>query len=215
MTKEALINELVKDGYLKTTSIIEAFGYVDRKNFVPEDQVDYSYENNPLPIGFGQTISQPLAVAFMIELLGPKKGEKILDIGTGSGWQTALLAFLVKDEEEKSGRIVSVERVPELKDFAEKNIGRYEDLKEYITLFSGDGSLGVSQEAPFDKIIAAASASKVPSAWKDELKIGGRIVAPIKESIIVLDKISKDEFNERQYFGFSFVPLIEGVGPHI
>lgn len=211
MTKEALINELVKDGYLKTTSIIEAFGYVDRKNFVPEDQVDYSYENNPLPIGFGQTISQPLAVAFMIELLGPKKGEKILDIGTGSGWQAALLAFLVKDEEEKSGRIVSVERVPELRSFAEKNIGRYEDLKEYITLFSGDGSSGVPQEAPFDKIIAAASASKVPSAWKDELKIGGRIVAPIKESIIVLDKISKDEFNERQYFGFSFVPLIEGV----
>ena len=90
-----LIKELMAEGILKTPSIIEAFEKVDRKDFVPEELKDKAYLNTPLPIGYGQTISQPLTVAFMLELLQPQAGDKVLEIGSGSGWQTALLAHMV------------------------------------------------------------------------------------------------------------------------
>ena len=208
MDKESLIASLKKDGYLKSPLVAEAFRIVDRKDFVPESAQESAYENIPLPIGFGQTISQPLTVAFMLDLLELKKGEKVLDIGSGSGWLAALMAHLIFDEESKVGKVVSIERIPELKIFAEKNISRYETLKDVVSFELGDGALGFLKEAPFDRIIAAAAAEEIPEAWKEQVKIGGRIVAPVQESIVVLDKVSKDEFSKKQYFGFSFVPLL-------
>ncbi len=208
MDKESLIASLQKDGYLKSPLVAEAFRVIDRKDFIPESDRESAYENIPLPIGFGQTISQPLTVAFMLDLLELKKGEKILDIGSGSGWLAALIAHLVFDEESKAGKVVSIERIPELKISAEKNISHYEILKDVVSVELGDGALGSPNEAPFDRIIAAAAAEEIPEAWKEQVKIGGRIVAPIQESIVVLDKVSKDEFNKKQYFGFNFVPLI-------
>jgi protein-L-isoaspartate(D-aspartate) O-methyltransferase len=205
MKRERLIQELIEDGYLKTRPIIEAFWKIDRANFIPEDQKSEAYENHPLQIGFGQTISQPLTVVFMLELLGPKAGEKILDVGTGSGWQAALLGELVGSQ----GKVISIERIPELKNFAEENLrkaGMFE--KGVIEVKLGNGILGDSVNAPFDGIIAAAAGDKIPSAWKEQLKIGGRIVAPVKESIMVLDKKGLDEFEEKRHFGFSFVPLV-------
>lgn len=205
MTNETLIEQLIKDGYLKTQLIIDAFKAVDRAQFVPEDQKQFTYANYPLPIGFGQTISQPLTVAFMLELLQPQPGEKILDVGSGSGWQTALLAYCVGAE----GKVFGIERIPELKQFAEKNITSMEAVPQgVIQLFEGDGSKGFEEEAPFDKIIAAAAAQSIPKAWKEQLKVGGKIVAPIDESIHVLERKSQDEFEEKRHFGFSFVPLI-------
>ncbi|HPW34234.1 MAG TPA: protein-L-isoaspartate O-methyltransferase [Candidatus Paceibacterota bacterium] len=211
-----LIEELVDLGYLKSQPLIKAFDQIDRRDFVSEDMKDNSYFNQPLPIGFGQTISQPLTVAFMLELLDLKAGDKVLEIGAGSGWQTALIAKLIEHEngvqEDKDGRygLVAIERILELKELAEKNISKYDFVeKGLVKILLGDGARGFEEEAPYDKIIAAATADVIPDAWKQQLIIGGRIVAPVKESIIVLDKIGKNEFEQKEFYGFSFVPLIK------
>ncbi len=205
MDKEGLLNILIKDGYLKTPIIIEAFKAVDRKDFLPDEIKDQAYINEALPIGYQQTISQPLVVAFMLELLELKSGEKVLDIGTGSGWKAALMAYLVGE----AGKVISIERIAELHDFAKQNIAKYGFAAKGITkLVLGDGSRGYKKEAPYDKIIAGAAADSLPDTWKEQLKIGGRIVAPVGHSIIVLDKISKEKFQTKEHLGFSFVPLI-------
>ena len=207
MTQDKLIKELVRDGYLKSPSIIEAFKKINRADFVPESEGEMAYYNIPLPIGYNQTISQPLTVAFTLELLEPKKGEKILDIGAGSGWQTALLSELVGEE----GKVIAIERIPELKNMAEKNVGKYGFAEKGIArIILGDGSKGYPEEAPYDKIVAAAYVKKIPACWKEQLKIGGRIVAPVGEQMTVLDKTGPDKFEQKQYFAFLFVPLIEG-----
>jgi protein-L-isoaspartate(D-aspartate) O-methyltransferase len=204
-TNEALVEELIAGGYLKTEILIEAFRQVKREDFVVADFQNAAYENVALPIGFGQTISQPLTVAFMLELLLPMAGEKILEIGAGSGWQAALLAFAVGE----NGRVISLERIEELKKMAEKNLDRYPELKKRITIVLADGARGYEAEAPYDKIIAAAAAAEaIPEAWRHQLKTGGRIVAPVKESIMVFDKITADKFESREYYGFDFVPLV-------
>ena len=213
MTLEKLIKNLVDDGYLKTPSIIEAFQEIDRIDFVPENLKEVAYANNPLPIGHEQTISQPLTVAFMLELLEPKKGERILDIGAGSGWQTALLAHIVgsASSADKKGEVVAIERIPELVEMAEENIAKYNFLeKGVVQIIQGDGSKGHKDEAPYDKIIAAAAADKIPPAWKEQLKIGGRIVAPVGQSIVMIEKTEQNQFTQKQHFGFSFVPLVKG-----
>ncbi len=208
---ENLINSLIKDGYLKTPAIIEAFKNIDRIDFVLQEHKTDAYVNAPLPIGEGQTISQPLTVAFMLELLGPKPGEKILDIGAGSGWTCGLLAYLVAGEGDKKGTVIGIERIPKLKEMAEKNVAKYNFIQKCIVkVIAADGSKGYKKEAPYDKIIAGAAASAdVPAHWLKQLKIGGRIVAPVENSIIVIDKTGKNKYDKKEYFGFSFVPLIK------
>jgi len=205
-TKESLIKDLIKGGYLKSSSLIDAFEKIDRADFVPENLKSEAYFNQPLPIGFGQTISQPLTVAFMLELLEPKQEEKILDVGAGSGWVSALLAQIVGEK----GRVCASERIPELCEFGKQNAAKYNFVKNgIIEFFCGDASRGYPKEAPFDKIIAGAAGKEVPPVWQEELKIGGRLVMPVENNIVVLDKIGPAEFDKKEFFGFSFVPLIK------
>jgi len=214
---EELINKLIKEGYLRTPLIIEAFKKIRREDFVPEGFRNEADINAPLPIGYGQTISQPLTVAFMLELLQPEPGEKILDIGAGSGWQAAMLAYCVGDK----GKIFAIERIPELVEFGKKNVAKYNYIEKGIVEFiCGDGS----KKATFDpirdeisngvnKIIAAASTKEIPQIWKEQLKIGGRLVTPVQSSIWLLIKNpptgGREKFNEKEFPGFAFVPLIE------
>ncbi|PJC65501.1 MAG: protein-L-isoaspartate O-methyltransferase [Candidatus Colwellbacteria bacterium CG_4_9_14_0_2_um_filter_50_12] len=205
MSSAELVDELISGGYLKTPALIEAFKAVDRVAFVPAEFKSEAYENRPLPIGFNQTISQPLTVAFILELLQPQPGSKILDVGAGSGWQSALLAHLVGE----TGKVVAVERIPELKAFAESNLKNFPELASHINFILGDGSQGYEPEAPYNRIIAAAAGDAIPEAWKNQLKTGGTIVAPVGQSIVVVHKLTPEKFERREYFGFSFVPLIK------
>ena len=202
----SLIDDLIGGGWLKDDRIVSAFTKIKRVDFMTPGMEDLAQLNEALPIGYGQTISQPLVVAFMIELLEPKEGEKILDVGSGSGWTTALLAELVGE----MGKVVAVELIPELKTFGESNVGKYDFIKRGIAQFiCGDGSKGCEKQAPFDKILASASAKEIPNAWKEQLKIGGRIVAPIDSSIWLFVKKNETEFEETEYPGFVFVPFVE------
>jgi len=214
-----LIDSLIEQGWLKTPRIIEAFRKIKRVDFLPKDMKDLAEVNGALSIGYGQTISQPLVVAFMLELLQPKPGDKILDIGSGSGWTSALLAHIVSGgelneklkmkNEKLSGKIIAIDIVPELVEFGRKNIAKYNFLEKGIAEFICiNGSKGYKKEAPFDKILCSAEAREVPQAWKDQLKVGGRIVTPIGSSIWLFVKKSSQQFQEKEYPGFVFVPLI-------
>lgn len=207
---EALINHLIQQGYLKNPLIIEAFRKIKREDFVPENLKDEADINAPLPIGWGQTISQPLTVAFMLELLQPEPSDKILDIGSGSGWQTAILAYIVsKGKPATLGGVFAVERIPQLFKFGKSNVNKYSFIeKKIVNFICGDGNKGLKEEAPFDRIIVAAAAEKIPEAWKEQLRIGGRLVTPIQSSIWLLIKKSPTDFVEQEFPGFAFVPLI-------
>ncbi|MBU3965479.1 protein-L-isoaspartate O-methyltransferase [Patescibacteria group bacterium] len=204
--KEKLIRELIGKGYLKTPAIIDAFKKIDRADFVPPNLKPEAYINEPLPIGFGQTISQPLTVAFMLELLKPRLGQKILDIGSGSGWQTALLAQIVGEK----GKVFGVEIIPELYEFGEKNVAKYDFIKSGIVkVILSNGSVGLENEAPFDGIIAGAMAEKIPKTLRRQLKVGGKMVIPARGSVWLIIKKAENEFEEYEYPGFAFVPLVE------
>lgn len=188
--------------------IEKAFNTVKRKDFVPREMLPWASLNEALPIGYEQTISQPQTVAFMLEKLDPKEGHKILDIGSGSGWTTALLASLVGS----NGKVVGIELVPELAEFGKNNVSKYGFIKQGIVEFiAGDGSKGYPRYAPYDRILVSASLDKkkLPEAWNKQLVVGGKIVIPIKNSIWLFIKKSEHKFEEQEFPGFAFVPFLE------
>ena len=201
-----LVDELVKVGHLKTPRIVEAFKKIDRFDFVIEYLKNDAYLNNPLGIGFGQTISQPLTVAFMLELLQPQEGDKILDIGSGSGWQMALLCEIVGVK----GKVFGIEIISELYEFGKKNLKHYNyEQKGIAELILGDGSHGLIVQAPFDKIISAAAPEELLEEWKNQLKVGGQMVWPMKNSLWLGIKKTETEFEMKEFPGFDFVPLLK------
>lgn len=207
---KVLVKNLIDEGALKTPEIIGAFYNIDRKDFVPEEYAKDAYRDSPLPIGYGQTISQPYTVAFMLELLAPKGGDKVMEIGSGSGWQTALLAHIVSEDKiNKNGRVYAIELLPELMAFGRKNVAKYDFVKDKIVEFHCFNAVGgMPENAPYDRIISAASAREIPPAWKEQLKTGGRMVVPVGNSIFLIEKKSENEFKEKEYPGFAFVPFV-------
>lgn len=202
---ESLIATLTGSDVLHTPEIIAAFRRVDRRWFVPPAVAEQAYENIPLPIGFGQTISQPLTVAIMMELLQPHQGDTCLDIGSGSGWVTALLAELVGHR----GRVVALERIPQLVERTQQNVARFH--YPHVTYHRGDGYQGWLQDAPYDHVHVAAASHELPKALVAQLRIGGSLIIPIGDivqELALIRKTGDTTFHEQRFPGFQFVPLI-------
>ncbi len=201
-----LVNDLIHLGYLKTDNIIEAFSKIQRIEFIPDDLASYAEVDIPLPIGFGQTISQPLTVVTMLELLAVKTGDNVLDVGSGSGWTTALLAKMVGEK----GKVTSLEVIKELCEFGKKNLEKYDFLRKGIVeTYCQSAVEGFEKNAPYDCILVSASTDELPAALKRQLKIGGKMVLPIRNSLWFAEKKTEDEFYVEKFPGFSFVPFIK------
>lgn len=200
----ALVDQLIDKKVLKTPHIIEAFRAVHRKHFLPEQMAQGAGLDVPLPIGSGQTNSQPYTVAFMLELLSPKQGQNVLDIGFGSGWTSVLLAHIVG----RKGRVYAFEVIPELCEFGKKNIEPFGFIRQgRVNVFCKNAATGAPEFAPFDRILVSAAAQSLPRQWILQLTTNGRLVAPVKRSIWLVEK-NKDNIKRKEYPGFSFVPLV-------
>lgn len=200
-SNDTLIDSMIASGVLRTPRIIKAFRERDRKYFIPEQLSERCYIDAPLPIGAEQTISQPTTVAFMLELLEAGPGDELLDIGSGSGWTTALLCNIVGHD----GKVTGLERIDGLVRIGEANLSRFGDTNCHI--HKAGGSLGIPSRR-FDAILVSASAEELPSRLFSQMNIGARLVIPIKDSIWKFTKVSEEKITQEQYYGFVFVPLI-------
>lgn len=183
--------------------VLEAIGAVPRHAFVPDDELARAYDNGPLPIGHDQTISQPFIVALMSDLLGTAPGQTVLEIGCGSGYQSAVLSRLVK-------RVYSIEIVPELARAAKERLARLGYGN--VTVRHGDGAQGWPEHAPFDGIIVTAAAPRIPPALLEQLGPGGRLVIPVghphaRQNLLLVEKNACGEIHVRDMLPVAFVPL--------
>ena len=187
---------------IRDERVLAAMEEVPRERFVPPELVHSVFEDCPLPIGHGQTVSQPYIVALMVQILEVQAYHRILDVGAGSGYQTAVLARL-------AGHVYAIERIPELAGRARAALAEIGAAN--VTLRVGDGSLGWPEEAPFDGIICGAGAPQLPPAWGEQLAEGGRIVAPVggldSQSLLVAQKLA-GRLRRREVCGVRFVKLI-------
>ncbi len=186
-----------------SNEVMRVMGEVPRHEFVPEDELGSAYHNRPLPIGYGQTISQPYIVALMTDLLAVSKDAKILEVGAGSGYQAAVLSRLVKE-------VHSIEIIPELARECRVRMARLGYGN--ITVHEGDGYYGLKDEAPFDGIIVTAAASYIPPPLVQQLKPGGRMVIPVGtpfavQHLMLIEKNEQGEISMRQVLPVQFVPL--------
>ena len=198
-----LLVKTIKDKGIKDENVLKAIGRIPRHLFMDSGFIDHAYQDKPFPIAADQTISQPYTVAFQTELLQVKKGDKILEIGTGSGYQAAVLI-------ELGAKLYSIERQHELFKKTSKFLPKlgYRAKK----LIFGDGYKGLPEEAPFDGIIVTAGAPSVPKSLLNQLKIGGRLVIPVGEDIQTMTlyiRKSEKEFEKHEHGSFRFVPLLE------
>lgn len=200
-----LVNDLIRNGYLRSDKIIDAFFKVHRTEFVPSDLRQHADINIPLPIGSGQTISQPLVVAFMLELLDPQSGNNVLDVGSGSGWTTALLAYIVGEK----GHVTGIEVLKDLCAQGERNVKNFDFIKKEIVEFHCQSAEnGFEKNAPYDRILVSASVTEIPEAFKKQLVVGGKMVIPVRNEVLYLEKKSEDNFLVERFAGFEFVPFV-------
>lgn len=196
-----LVKHLINNSSLKSNNIIEAFENVDRIDFVADPYASDIYGDYPLQIGHGQTISQPTTVAMMLEMLSPQTGDNVLDIGSGSGWTTTLLSYIVGEK----GSVIGLERVSELIKFGSNNLKKYKFNNSKI--IQASDTLGLVGKK-FDCILVSAAADEFPSELTEQLKPGGKLVVPVKNSIYEVTKKADGKLEGVEHYGFSFVPLI-------
>lgn len=206
--RQELINQLLREDSIRSTAVLDALKRVPREAFVPETLREFAYNNTPLPIGADQTISQPTVVAMMTEALELKGGEKVLDVGTGSGYAAAVLACI-------ADKVYSIERIDHLAAQAQKAL-KHTGFTN-VELRVGDGSLGWPEAAPFDAIVVAAGAPVVPETLKQQLAIGGHLVLPVGaeqsvQQLLRITRLAEDEYQTENLGDVRFVPLIGEAG---
>lgn len=204
---EKMTERLKRRGYLSTIKVIEAFRKVPRHKFLPDEEEKNAYVDRPLPIGRGQTISAPSMIAIMLEVIQLEECDKVLEIGTGSGYNAALIAEIIGEE----GELYTIERLEEIAEVGRKNLKK--TGYDRVNVIIGDGTKGYPEESPWDKIIVTACAPEIPDSLIDQLEIEGKLVAPVGQDymsqiLILLEKIGEDETKIEKHGGCAFVPLI-------
>jgi len=202
MNKTQLLQHLKKQDFPK--KILDAFSKVKRENFIPEELKNRAYEDRALPIGKGQTISQPYTIATMLNLLDLKKDQKVLEIGSGCGYVLALMSKITGNK----GKVFGVEIVKELAEKSKDNLKGYKNIKVY----NRDGRKGLEEAAPFDRIIISAACGEIPKKILSQLKDKGIVVAPVgpqyEQSLVTIQR-EKDDFKIKEKLpGFVFVPFV-------
>ncbi len=201
--RRKMVMELERNG-ITDKRVLEAINKVPRHLFMPKDYLAFSYENAAYPIGCGQTISQPLMVATQTQYLNIQKGEKVLEIGTGSGYQSAVLM-------EMGASLVTIERQVQL---CEKTAAMLKNLYPNVECICGDGYQGYPQNCPYDKIIVTAGASEMPKELLKQLKIGGKMIIPIGTdamTLFLITRLSEKDFSSEKKNSCAFVPMLNGV----
>ena len=206
--RERMVRRQIESRGITDPAILDAFRDVAREEFVDEEHRRFAYDDNPLPIEAGQTISQPYIVALMIEAAGIRPGDAVLEVGAGSGYAAAVISRIAK-------RVVSIERHGELAQIARERMTRlgYGNVR----ILQGDGTRGCPDEAPFDAILAAASGSHVPKPLLDQLAPGGRLVMPVGDpgwvqELVKVTKRPNGSTSQENLGGVRFVPLIGEEG---
>lgn len=202
--RERMVREQIERRGIRHPGVLKAMREVERHLFVPESLRRSAYEDHPLPIGHGQTISQPYIVAAMTEMLDPRPADRVLEIGTGSGYQAAVLSRLVR-------HVYTIELVEPLGQQAQALLAKL-GFKN-VTVHIGDGYEGWPGEAPFDKILLTAAPPDVPPKLIEQLKPGGRLVAPVGtgwQELVVIDKDARGGVRRRTEFPVMFVPMVPG-----
>jgi protein-L-isoaspartate(D-aspartate) O-methyltransferase len=204
--RQAMVDLIVQAG-VRDSATLAAMRAIPRHEFVPADQRDLAYGDHPLPIGYGQTISQPYIVAYMTEVLRPVPGMKVLEVGTGSGYQAAVLATT-------GCEVYTIEIFEALATSAAERLKRLGYRR--VTVRHGDGHLGWPEAAPFDAVIVTAAAGFIPPALVTQLKAGGRMVIPVGstygvQNLILVEKDREDRVTTRALLPVRFVPMLEGL----
>jgi len=216
---EKLIQNLIKERILHSPRVIEAMRNVPREKFLPENMRSYSAVDTPLPIGFGQTASAPHMVSIMNEALQLEIGNKVLEVGAGSGWHAATIAELIAPQaapRSEWGHVYTVEIVQNLAEFARKNIMN-EGYGDRVTIIHSDGSIGYPEKAPYDRILVTAGAPDVPKPLVDQLKTTGIMLIPVGslslfQSLFKITKTADGKTKEENLGGVAFVPLTGEYG---
>lgn len=205
MEKQQLIDYWRRSGIIKDEKLLKEFSEVPRELFIRNGFEEEAYGDYPLPIGEGQTISQPTTVMLMTQALELEQGQKVLEVGAGSGWQAAIIAKIVGNR----GKVITTEIIPELAEFAENNIKKAK-IKN-VEVINYDGSQGYKKEAPYDRIIITAACPRIPPPLIDQLKDNGIIVAPVGSLVFGQDMIklrkTKSGITTQSLGSFVFVPL--------